>query len=87
MTFDAKLTSKGQITIPARLRALLGVGTGDRVAFDVAGDGTVTVRKSSVSLDEIRGIVPYGGPPLTDDDLVGLVDEARGARAAETLDR
>jgi antitoxin PrlF len=40
----ATLTSKGQITIPAEVRALLGVDTGDRVEF-IAATKPVTALK------------------------------------------
>ena len=31
---QAKVTSKGQITLPAAVRRALGIGTGDRVRFE-----------------------------------------------------
>ncbi len=35
----AKITSKGQITLPIAVRRRLGVGAGDVVAFEVASEG------------------------------------------------
>jgi len=45
----AKVTSKGQITIPGDVRRRLGVRAGDRVLFEEAGDGVkvTAVRKES----------------------------------------
>ncbi len=40
---SAKLTSKGQITIPKEVRKALGLHTGDRLAFRVHDNGTVVV--------------------------------------------
>lgn len=40
------LTVKGQVTIPKRVRDKLGLKPGDEVAFGVAGDGEVTIRKA-----------------------------------------
>ena len=40
---DAKVTSKGQITIPKVLRDRLGIRTGDYLRFIVEDDGTVRV--------------------------------------------
>ena len=43
----AKVTSKGQITLPAAVRRALGIGTGDRVHFErVANDpgGALRIR-------------------------------------------
>lgn len=38
----AKITSKGQITLPAEVRRTLGVARGDEVVFEI-GAGQVTV--------------------------------------------
>jgi antitoxin PrlF len=45
----AKLTSKGQITIPREIRRKLGVRAGDRVAFEESADGVkvTAVREES----------------------------------------
>lgn len=44
---DAKVMSKGQITIPKKIRKFLGIESGDRVTF-VIKDGTVQVKNSTV---------------------------------------
>jgi len=54
---SAKLTSKGQITIPKQVREALGLHTGDRLAFRVHGDGTVKLEADKVSLESLRGVV------------------------------
>ena len=46
-TDDAKVMSKGQVTIPKDVREVLGVGNGDRVTF-VVDHGKVTVVNSAV---------------------------------------
>ena len=54
---QAKLTSKGQITVPKRVRARLGVKEGDLIAFEEEGDKVVVrpVRKAS-PFAKYRGI-------------------------------
>lgn len=42
----AKISSKGQVTIPASIRKALGAGPGDRLMWDVAADGSVVVRRA-----------------------------------------
>ncbi len=37
----AKITSKGQLTLPAAVRKALNVGAGDVVAFEIRPDGIV----------------------------------------------
>jgi len=54
---SAKLTSKGQITIPREVREALGLHTGDRLAFRVYDNGTVVVEAEKVSLKSLRGAV------------------------------
>lgn len=41
----AKITSKGQTTIPQDVRAALHVAPGDLIAWEVGNDGTATVRR------------------------------------------
>jgi AbrB family looped-hinge helix DNA binding protein len=45
MTAVAKITSKGQTTIPQEIRAALHVGPGDLLAWDVSDDGSARVRR------------------------------------------
>ena len=41
----AKITAKGQTTIPQDVRAALHVSPGDLIAWEVSADGTATVRR------------------------------------------
>lgn len=43
----AKLTSKGQITIPKKIRSVLQVDEGDRIAF-IENDGFVIMAKADL---------------------------------------
>jgi AbrB family looped-hinge helix DNA binding protein len=45
MTSIAKITSKGQTTIPQAVRTALNVKPGDLIAWEVADDGHVEVRR------------------------------------------
>lgn len=45
MVETAKITSKGQVTIPSRVRKALRVGTGDVLRWDTRDDGTVVVSR------------------------------------------
>ena len=44
---DARVMSKGQVTIPKNIRAALGVSTGDRVTF-IVENGSVRVINSAI---------------------------------------
>lgn len=57
MQKHAKLTSKGQITIPRDVRKALGVRAGDRVVFEQADDGLRVKPLRKVSpFEKYRGI-------------------------------
>ena len=45
MTAIGKITAKGQTTIPQDIRAALGVGPGDLLAWEVIADGSARVRR------------------------------------------
>jgi AbrB family looped-hinge helix DNA binding protein len=67
---DALLTlsSKGQLVIPARLRQLLGLQPGDRLALSLEADGLRLVpegRDKSRSARALIGCAGYQGPPLS----------------------
>jgi AbrB family looped-hinge helix DNA binding protein len=47
----SKMTSKNQITVPARVRDILCLEKGDSLLFTLGDDGSVTVRKA-VPADE-----------------------------------
>ena len=62
MQKHARLTSKGQITVPREVRRLLGVRTGDRLLFESDGK-SIRVRpvRSRSAFAKYRGI---GNPDI-----------------------
>ena len=53
----AKVTAKGQTTIPQVVRAALQVVDGDRIAWEIGTDGTATVRRvRPMGLDCLRAV-------------------------------
>jgi len=59
----ARLTSKGQITIPKAVRDTLRLHTGDRVAFIVHGDTEAVLKPMTKSVDEVFGRLHSPGQP------------------------
>lgn len=47
---DARVMSKGQVTIPKNVRAALGIETGDRVTFIVDGNNVRVVNSAVYAL-------------------------------------
>ncbi len=54
----ATLTSKGQITLPAELRRVLSLESGDRIEFFRQADGVYGLRPLTGSVRDLKGIVP-----------------------------
>ena len=53
----AKITAKGQTTIPQEVRAALHVGPGDPLAWEVGADGTATVRRvQPLDIEHLRAV-------------------------------
>ncbi|WP_169833627.1 AbrB/MazE/SpoVT family DNA-binding domain-containing protein, partial [Methylobrevis pamukkalensis] len=65
----ARVSPKGQITIPRHLREALGISAGDRVELQVLRDGTVLLRPMTVTLDDLFGSIAYDGPPRSIDEI------------------
>jgi AbrB family looped-hinge helix DNA binding protein len=78
--FAGKVTSKGQTTIPAEVRASLAVGPGDHVSFELCEDGTVVMRKVP-PLSSLAGLFKTE-VKLTDSDLEQAINESRAAMAS-----
>jgi antitoxin PrlF len=72
--FKAKVTSKGQITIPQEVRDALGVKPGEKVAFLPGLEGEFRLRRVG-SIDELYGcLAGYGGDaPKTNRELNELM--------------
>lgn len=77
------LTAKGQVTIPADIRRLLGLEPNDPVVFRVV-DNRVHLEAAPMSLEEAFGSVTPLQRPEDFDDVRRTAREERVARA--TLD-
>jgi AbrB family looped-hinge helix DNA binding protein len=57
MQKQAKITSKGQVTVPIEVRRILGVRTGDRLLFESDSNGVhIRPLRSQDALEKYRGI-------------------------------
>ncbi|HAY26533.1 MAG TPA: type II toxin-antitoxin system PrlF family antitoxin [Candidatus Accumulibacter phosphatis] len=53
----AKITAKGQTTIPQDVRAAMHVTAGDLIAWEVGADGTATVRRvQPLDIEYLRAV-------------------------------
>lgn len=76
MVYTAKVTSKGQITVPVEIREHLGLGPADKLRFIITDDGTVEVERSKypnlMSLEGAAGSLPE---PLPWDEVIRIARE------------
>ena len=66
MRLESKLTSQGQISIPARIRQKLGLGPGSRVEWCERGEEVIVRRASKYSSQDIHDAL-FSTPPKARD--------------------
>lgn len=71
-----KMTSKGQVTIPKRVRDYLGLKPGSEVQFQYGGPGRIIVKAAETedarlerALEALRGVA---GPGMSTDEVMRL---------------
>ena len=80
---SAKLTSKGQVTVPKEIRTILKVKTGDRIDFVVDGEGKVLMQPKT-KLRDLLGMFERPGRRATS---VEEMNSAIGRHCAEDDER
>ena len=76
----AIVTSKGQITIPKRVRDGLGIETGDRVEFVEQERGVYKVVAATKDVRHLKGIVAKPRRPVSVEQMNKAVRRAGGRR-------
>ena len=76
----AKITSKGQITLPISIRRFLNLKDGDKVAFIEKNGQYVLANPVSLAIDNVR--IAFNGEAQrlnlkTEEDVVNLIKEVR----------
>ena len=77
---ESKLTSQGQISIPARIRQKLGLGPGSRIQWCERGDEVIVRRASKYSSQDIHDAL-FNTPPKA--RTVDQMDEGIRAHLSE----
>ena len=81
---QATVTSRGQITIPARIRRRLDLQAGNKVFFFEDGEDVVIKKNSpEAALEAIQNVLaPLATEQgiLTDDDVLALIKEYRSRK-------
>jgi AbrB family looped-hinge helix DNA binding protein len=76
MAAQSRITSQGQISVPAGIRRKLGVGPGSVLEWEEEGDKVVVRKAGRFSSEDIhRAILPNGPRARTIDELEDAVRE------------
>jgi antitoxin PrlF len=73
--FVASVTQRGQVTIPAEVRKLLGLRQGEKVSF-IVEDGEVILRQPRFTIE-----TAYGSVKALKGDIDEMIREAKEERA------
>ena len=79
----AKVTTKGQVTIPKVIRELLGLKEGSKVLFIKKGDDIVIKNSAMVALEKIQNAFDGEAERLgltNEDDIVQMIKEFRDSK-------
>jgi AbrB family looped-hinge helix DNA binding protein len=71
-TLQAKVTSKGQVTLPKQIRESLSIRAGDRLEFSLEPSNRISVRKKrkpGSSAGCAKHLIKAGQKPLTTDQM------------------
>ena len=73
---ESVVTSKGQTTLPKKVRDALGLQPGDKLRYAVLRNGGVWFGKVQ-PIENLKGILHYDGPPVTLEDMKrGIIEGA-----------
>ena len=83
----AKISANGQITVPAEIRRLLGLKSGDKILFFQKPNGEVVINNASAQAiykaqKAFEGVAEQMGV-VNDDDVQALADEIRYGKEKE----
>jgi len=76
----AKVTSKGQVTIPLSIRKKLGIKDGDKLLFVDKPEGVFMLNPTMITLEKIGKAFEGEAERLgleNDDDVVAMIKEIR----------
>ncbi len=76
----ATMTSKGQVTIPAFIRAKLGLESGSRIEFVEIEKGQFSIVPATSSIRELKGLLRQPVKPVSVEDMAAAIT-AQGAKA------
>jgi antitoxin PrlF len=86
-SFDATMTSKGQVTIPREIRERLRVRRGQKLRFTIETDNRVVMTPLFTRLSELAGILPKAKRTATIEEMNEAIGDAAVERFRRALRR
>ncbi len=86
MEYTTTTTKRGQVTIPAQVRRLLGVKPKDKVTFTVTGM-RVHIRPATFTLQSAYGSVEPSRKPEDFEEMSQIAKDEKAERTASKLKR
>lgn len=77
---DAKVMAKGQVTIPKKIREILGIESGDRVYFVVTGNEVKIVNSAVYAMMQLQKQMKNSGKNvglLSEEDVADWISNSR----------
>ena len=75
------MTQRGQVTVPAEVRRMLGLRPREKVAFAI-DEGQVKLLPARFTLESAYRSVPPLARPVSDKEMVRIAKEERARRAS-----
>ncbi|WP_025272779.1 AbrB/MazE/SpoVT family DNA-binding domain-containing protein [Haloglycomyces albus] len=72
----AKVTSKGQVTVPAAIRRAMGLHDGSVVRFVATDHGTYELMPAEKSIRELKGRFSRSGPAVSIEEMNEAIAQA-----------
>jgi AbrB family looped-hinge helix DNA binding protein len=66
---EATISSKGQVTVPKKVREHLHLAAGDQLAFFIEPDGSARLVPVTKSVTALKGCVPRPKRPLSLEEM------------------
>lgn len=76
----ATMTSKGQVTIPAKVRQRMGLGTGDRIEFVELETGVFALKPAIDDVRLLKGALRKPAKPVSVADMNAAIRKRAAAR-------
>lgn len=82
--FATTMTQRGQVTVPAPVRRVLGLAPREKVIFEVEGN-EVRLVPSHFTVESVRGSVPALKEPCTLDDIYDIAGEEHAQHVIDEM--